>query len=134
MTHVKEYLVGAFARMVRAYLILLGITFGELAAGAFLFGVPHPATAAAVVALVDLLPVLGTGIVLIPWAAVALLQGEVFLGAGLAVLYGVIALVRNLLEPKILGRQMGLHPLAALVSIYVGGRLFGLLGLFAQCC
>ena len=130
VTQVKGYLVGAFAKMARAYLIILGITFLELLVGLSLLGMEYPATVAAVTALVDILPVFGTGVVLLPWALVVLLQGKPYLALGLLLLYLLISLVRNFLEPKILGKQIGLHPVATLMALYVGAKLFGFAGLF----
>lgn len=115
-------------RLARAYLILLCITFAELSAGLWLLGVESCFTIAAAIALLDLLPVFGTGSVLIPWAVISLLSGQQRLGLGLGLLYLVITIVRNLLEPKIIGSCMGLPPLVSLISIYAGLRLFGPLG------
>ena len=70
------------------------------------------------------------GTVLIPWAIVELILGNFPLAIGLAVLYGVIVVIRNLIEPKIVGSQIGLNPIITLLSVYVGLRFFGLLGIF----
>lgn len=96
------------------------ITFGELALGLLLLRVDLALVLSALIALVDALPVLGTGTVLVPWALVSLLGGNWKLALGLAVLYGVIWLVRSLLEPRLIGSRVGLPPLAALLSLYVG--------------
>ena len=115
--------------LARGYGILLLLTFGELLAGFLLLGVPRPAGAAALVALVDLLPILGTGTVLIPWASVALLQGQTGLGAGLFALYGLVSLVRSAVEPRVIGAQIELSPLIVLICMFIGWRLFGFQGL-----
>lgn len=81
------------------------------------------------IALVDALPVFGAGTVLIPWAIVLLLQGSRFVGWGLLILYGVVSVARTVLEPRLLGKQIGLHPLLTLLSLYAGFRLFGFGGL-----
>ena len=81
---------------------------------------PQMATTAVDQALVDALPVFGTGTVLLPWAVLALLGGDVRMSVGLLVLYSVISLVRSLLEPRLVGARVGLPPLAALVCMYVG--------------
>ena len=108
---------------------LMLITFGELAAGFLLLGVELAILLAALVALVDALPVFGTGTVLLPWAAVELLSGRLWLGLGLLVLYGVVTLVRSLLEPKLTGARAGLPPLAALLAMYVGFQALGVAGM-----
>ncbi len=89
---------------------------------------------AAVIALLDLLPVIGTGSVLVSWAVLALLGGESGLGWGLIVLYLVITVARNFLEPRIVGSSIGLPPLLSLVCVYAGLRLFGVLGAVLMPC
>ena len=116
--------------MAKSYLILMAVTFAELAAGFWLLGIAHPVSMALLVAFVDLLPILGTGAVLVPWAAFLLLSGNTGLGLQMALLYAVISMVRSLLEPKVLGNQVGLHPLVALSSAYLGGAVLGFWGIF----
>ena len=77
----------------------------------------------------DCLPVFGTGTVLVPWGALCLLTGNVPKGLGLLALYGVISLVRSVLEPKIMAAQVDLPPLAALAAMYVGFCAFGVAGM-----
>lgn len=81
-------------------------------------------------AFVDALPILGTGTVLIPAAAFNLVIGNVPRAIGFIGLYIVIMVVRQSLEPKIMGQNLGLHPLVTLISIYVGMQIFGIIGLF----
>ena len=83
----------------------------------------------ALIAVVDALPVLGSGTVLLPWAAVSLLRGSGGLAIGLTVTYAAAAFARSALEPRLLGRQIGLPPLLTLLSLYAGYRLFGLAGM-----
>ena len=83
----------------------------------------------ALIAVVDALPVLGSGTVLLPWAAVSLLRGSGGLALGLTVTYAAAAFARSALEPRLLGRQIGLPPLLTLLSLYAGYRLFGLAGM-----
>ena len=108
------------------------LIFEELLAlqlGLLLLRVDLALVLSALIALVDALPVLGTGTVLVPWALVSLLGGNWKLALGLAVLYGVIWLVRSLLEPRLIGSRVGLPPLAALLSLYVGFQAFGVAGM-----
>jgi len=116
-------------RMGKVYGLLMLITFGELTAGLWLLGVGHPAGVAAVIAVVDILPVLGVGTVLLPWAAVCFLVGTPGLGLGLLALYLVITLIRNLLEPRLVSGQTGLTPSVSLICLYLGWRLAGVAGL-----
>ena len=134
LVHLKNFAATTLLRLVRAYLLLLLITFGELCLGLWLLGVGPFAAVAAVIALLDLLPVIGTGSVLVPWAVLALLGGESGLGWGLIVLYLVITVARNFLEPRIVGSSIGLPPLLSLVCVYAGLRLFGVLGAVLMPC
>ena len=115
---------------LRAQLRLMLVMFGLLAAGLLLLLRGWAALPlAALVAVIDALPVFGSGTVLIPWGIIEFLRGETVTAVGLLVLYGAAALTRAFLEPKFLGRQIGLHPLLTLISMYAGFRLFGILGL-----
>lgn len=119
----------ALGGWLKAQGLLMLITFGELAAGFLLLRVELSLLLAGLVALVDALPVFGTGTVLLPWAVLALLGGDVRMSVGLLVLYSVISLVRSLLEPRLVGARVGLPPLAALVCMYVGFQALGVLGM-----
>jgi sporulation integral membrane protein YtvI len=116
---------------LRAYLILLLLTLAELFVGFLILGVDYAFLIALITAAVDILPVLGVGTVLIPWAAVALIQKNVTLGVGLLILFGAVSILRQILEPRIVGKSLGLHPLAALVASYVGWRIYGVVGMVA---
>lgn len=120
---------GTVKQMARAYLCLMGVTFLELCAGLWLLRVKGAIPLAAVIALVDILPVLGVGTVLLPWAAVAALNGELRFAMWLAVLYLVITVVRNLLEPRLISRRVGLSPIVTLLCLYAGLRFGGFWGL-----
>ena len=84
---------------------------------------------AAVTALIDALPVFGTGTILIPWALALFLQGETKTGIGLVILYGAAALSRQALEPRLVGKQVGLNPVLTLLALYTGYRLLGVGGM-----
>lgn len=114
---------------LKAQAKLMGMTFCIVTAGLCLLRTEAPLLAGALIALVDALPMLGTGTVLVPWGILCFLQGKPGTGLGLIVLYGVSAMARAALEPRLVGSQMGLHPLLTLVCIYVGYRLWGVLGM-----
>lgn len=114
---------------LRAYLVLMLLTFALLSVGFLLLSVPYALLLSALFALLDLLPILGVGLFLVPWAIVELLLGNVFRGVGLLILYAVIALVRQIAEPHLVGRGLGLHPLIATAAGYIGFRFFGFAGL-----
>lgn len=112
-----------------AQLKLAGVTFLLLCVGFLLLGIPYAPLWAALISLLDALPVLGTGIFLVPWSLVSFLQGQPLLAAGLLGLYGGASALRSILEPKFIGKHLGLDPLVTLVAMYTGYRLWGLLGM-----
>ena len=125
----KRFLLGSVKKVVGAYLLIMLITFGEIAVGLWLLRVPYFAVIGLVIALLDILPFIGSGMVLIQWGILELLiQKNTPLGLGLMILYAVVALVRFWMEPRIVGGRIGLHPLATLTAMYAGLRLFGFWG------
>lgn len=119
----------ALAGWLKAQLKLALVTYLVVAVGFVLLRIPNGPVWAAAVALVDAVPVLGTGTVLVPWAVVWMLQGQGLRAVGLLLIYGVAAVIRAVLEPRLVGRHLGLDPLATLAALYVGYRLWGFLGL-----
>lgn len=114
---------------LKAQLKLSGVTFAIVLGGFFLLGVRQKLLMALVTALVDAVPLLGTGTILLPWALVSLLSGEPVRALGLLGIYVTALITRSSLEPKLLGRQLGLDPLAALAALYVGYRIWGFGGM-----
>ncbi len=127
----RDNLAETVGRYLRAYGLLFLITFGELLLAFVIMGIEYSFVLALVISLVDVLPVLGTGTVLIPWGITALIIGNYGLGIGLLITYAIIIVVRQIIEPKIIGKFIGLSPLSALASMYIGLKLMGLIGLFA---
>ncbi len=119
----------AVKKFVKSYSIIMLITFTELSVGFLILRVNHRFLIAMATAILDIMPVFGTGGVLIPWAVISLMLGNYYLGIGLFVLYIIITIVRNVLEPRIVGKQVGLHPVVTLACMFVGMKLFGILGL-----
>lgn len=114
---------------VIAQLKLVSITCLLLTVGFLLLKIEYAPLWAMVVGLVDALPILGTGTVLVPWSIVCLLQHDTARALGLLGMYAATALTRSTLEPRLLGRQLGLDPLVTLVCMYVGFRLWGIAGM-----
>lgn len=114
---------------LRAQLKLIGINFLVLSAGLWILGVDFPLLFGALIALIDALPLFGTGTVLIPWSLLAFLRGDSGLGVGLALLYAAAYVVRSVLEPRLIGRQVGLPPMVTLLAIYAGYRYAGVAGM-----
>lgn len=118
------------SKYIGAYFSIAVITFAELFAGLVFIRREYAFLLALVITAVDILPVLGSGSVLIPWAIVEFTLGNTKSAVALLVLYVVISIVRQIIEPKILGSYMGLHPLFTLFAIYAGGKLMGIAGIF----
>lgn len=114
---------------VKAQVKLMGITFLVLTAGLLILGVEYSLLFGFLIAFIDALPVFGSGAVLLPWGLYQLLDGNTFLGVGLLCLYGAASLIRSALEPRMLGKQMGLDPLWTLLALYAGYQFFGILGM-----
>ena len=116
-------------KYLRSYLLIMLIIFAMLLVGFIVLRVDYALILAFVFAVIDLFPVLGVGAVLIPWGVFCILSGGSRLGIGLLILYAVIMVVRQWVEPKIIGSNFGLHPIITLFSMYSGIRLFGFLGM-----
>lgn len=114
---------------LKAQAKLMGITWLILTLGLVLLRIPYAPVWASLAALVDAFPILGTGTVLLPWALVCFLQEDLIRGVGLVSVYAVIFLTRSVLEPRLVGAQLGLDPLATLASLYAGYRFWGLGGM-----
>lgn len=115
----------------KAYAALFFIIFSCLFVGFLVLGQDYAMLFAAMIALLDLLPVIGTGTVLVPWGIVLLLLGDTGKGFGLLILFAATTVLHELLEPKLLGDKLGIPPLITLICIYAGYRLFGLAGMIA---
>lgn len=129
LIRVKDGFFGAFLRYLRSYLLLLVITFFEMLVGLFLVRAPYPLLIAIVIAVLDLLPVIGVGFVLIPWGVWSFAVGRTPFGIGLLVLFAFHTVLRQIVEPKIVGKNLGVHPILTLLFIYVGYSVFGIVGL-----
>lgn len=126
---VRDFLARSILKIVKTYLILMVITFALLAAGLWFLKIENFVIYSAIIAFLDLLPVIGSGMVLIPWGVVLIITGQSFTGVGMLLLWAFSSFIRELLEPKILGGQIGLHPLVTLTAMYFGLKLAGFGGL-----
>ena len=127
---VKKGTFGTMGKCAAAYVFIFLMTFAELAAGLLLLRIEGAFAIAFLIAVLDILPVLGTGTVLLPWAVIAFAGGNARMGIGVIGLYLIITVVRNIVEPKLVGKQMGLSPVVMLPCMIVGLHFFGILGLF----
>lgn len=127
---IKSYITGSASSMLIAYMKLMLLTFIELTIGLSLLKIDNAIIIAFLIALFDLLPVFGTGGIMIPWIIYVFFVKQTKLAVGLLIVYLIITLIRNVVEPKIVGKQLGMHPLLMLLCMYLGARLFGFLGIF----
>ncbi len=126
---VKSQALTALGGYVKTQLILMSITFTELLIGFLILKVDYSFILALSICIIDAIPILGTGTVLIPWGIVMFILGNVKMGIGLLLLYGVCLAIRQFCEPRVLGKQIGIHPLITLFAMYTGLKLIGFWGL-----
>ena len=127
---IKEYVSGTLWVCIRSYALIISITFFELSIGLSLIKLEHAFVVAFIISIFDILPVLGTGGIMIPWTILTAIRGDYTMALSLLVIYLVITVIRNIIEPKIVGSQLGLHPVVTLCSMFAGAQLMGVVGLF----
>lgn len=123
----KKALIG----FIRAQATLISITTIIVLTGLLILRVEYAITIALLIGLIDLLPYLGTGLIFVPWIIYLALSDNVPLAIGIGVLYIVVLVFRQIIEPKVLSSSIGLDPLATLISLFIGFQLIGFLGLIA---
>lgn len=126
---VGQDLGSAIVGFVRSETVLISITFVILTLGLLLMGNDYAFTIGFIAAFLDLLPIVGTGIIFVPWAVTLLIMGSASQAIQLLIIWVVALVVRQVLEPKIMSKGIGLHPLPTLMSMYVGLKLLGGIGL-----
>ena len=131
----KVLLKSSLGKMGKAYALIMLVTFIEMSVGLTvlrLIGVfqsNYIIMIAVVTAIIDIVPVLGTGTVLIPWAVYSFITGSFGLGIGLIVIYAAITVIRQVIEPKLVAGQLGLSPIVTIAALYFGLKIFGVLGM-----
>jgi len=128
LVEAKRFLSGTLLKMIKAYAIILSITFVEMIIGMSILNVKYAIPIAALVAVLDILPLVGTGGILVPWAIMELISKDYRMGLGLLIIYAIITIVRNTIEPRIVGQQIGLNPVVTITAMYAGLRMFGFVG------
>lgn len=126
---VKEAAASTIMKMTGGYLTILLITFFELLIGFFIAGVDYVIPMAAVVAVVDILPIFGTGTILLPWSAISMLKGNFLFGIEILAIYLAVTFIRNFIEPRIIGKRVGINPLLTLLAMFIGLKLSGIFGM-----
>lgn len=125
---IKVHAFTALAGYLKAQLILMCCTGIISIAVLTIIGSPYSLLMGIIISIIDALPIFGSGFVLWPWALMSLLAGNYKFAVGLIINYLIVILTRQFLEPKIVGEQIGIHPLITLFSIYVGMKIFGVFG------
>ena len=128
--NVKRNIFGTIVKFIKAYTILMFVTFIQLSIGLSIFNIPNAIILATIFAILDVLPAIGVGGILIPWSIIEFIKGNFELGIGLIIIYVIITIVRSILEPKIIGKQIGLNPIITLISMFLGVELLGVIGIF----
>ncbi len=128
---IKFHFFNTVVKYLKSYCILMLITFAELTVAFFIFDIKPTILLAFLISVLDILPILGVGTILIPWALIELIIGHPIQALIIIGIYLVVTIVRQVLEPKIISDHVGLPPIVTLFCIYIGLQLFGVLGMFA---
>lgn len=131
--HVRE-LMNSLGSYLKAEMILVVIAFIQVLIGLYILkwiglNVEYPFLAALGIGFVDALPILGSGTVMVPWAFVSAINGDIRLAIGVLIIFAIISIVRQFIEPKIVSNQIGIHPIFTLIAMYTGFKLIGVFGL-----
>ena len=136
LVEIKQVFSKTILRMIRAYGLIMLITFFELFLGFSILSVMgimknnYYVFIAVLIAIFDIMPIAGSGGILVPWALISLVMGNYKQAIGIIVMYAIITVVRQYIEPKIVGDSLGVHPIVTLMGLYFGLKLFGFLGMF----
>ena len=127
--NIGAHLGKVLKKYILSYSLIMLITFGEIFAGLSIIGVKYSALIAALIAIFDILPVVGSGLVLAPWAIISIIIGNIGLAIGLFILWAVLCVVRQIIEPKIVGNSVGMHPFLTLFAMLAGNFIYGGIGI-----
>ncbi len=130
LVNFKNKFLKTMIKYLRSYVVIMLLTFIIMLFGFLVLGIKYAVLFAFIVALLDALPLIGVGTVLVPWSVYQLIFGNTRLGIGLVILFITHAVTRQFVEPKIVGKNLGIHPVISLILLYVGYYIFGFMGLF----
>lgn len=130
MMTVKNEIFHGAVGFIRAQLILISITTIIAIIGMEILSSDYALIIGFTSGLLDLIPVIGPALIFIPWAIYSIISGQVYYGLGLLIVYGIMSVVRQLAEVKIVGQSIGVHPLSTMVAMYVGVKALGIIGFF----
>lgn len=132
----KRILVSSVGKMIKAYALIILITTAELFIGLSiirlvgLYDGAHILIISFIIACIDIIPVLGTGTVMIPWSVYSFVTGNIGMGIGLLVIYAAITVIRQFIEPKLVAGQVGISPVVTIMAMFIGIKIFGAVGIF----
>ena len=132
----KQILISSIGKMIKAYTIIICITTAELFIGLSLLkfigltDASHILLISFLIALIDIVPVLGTGTVLVPWSIISFISGKIGMGIGILVIYAAVSVIRQFMEPKLVAGQVGISPVVTIMAMYIGIKVFGAIGIF----
>lgn len=126
---IKIYTTNTIIKYLKAYSLLTIISFISLSIGFLIIKIKNPIGIAALISICDLIPLLGSNIVVFPWIIILILLNNFSLAIKIGIIFAIVNIFRGFLEPKIIGTQIGLHPVITLITFYIGMKLFGFLGL-----
>ena len=131
--HLKE-IISSLGNYLKAEIILIGIDFIIILIGLVImdllnYNIKYPLLVALGIGFIDALPLVGSGVVIVPWAVISALNGNIKLAIGLIILLAIIIVVRQFLEPKVVSSQIGIHPIITLIAMYTGYKFIGILGM-----
>ena len=132
----KYILLSSVGKMIKAYIGIIFITTVEVFVGLSilkLIGVhdgSHILIISFIIACIDIIPVLGTGTVVLPWSVYSFVTGNIGMGIGLIVIYAVITVIRQFIEPKLVAGQVGISPVVTIIAMFIGIKIFGAVGIF----
>lgn len=129
ISNIFKGIINSLSQYLKSQLVMVGVTFVELLIAFFILKQEYPFTLALVIAAIDALPIVGAGGVLIPWGIYSAITGDMYLGLGLLITYVVIIIIRQLVEPRIVSSNLGVHPFLTLISMYIAFKIFGIVGL-----
>ncbi|MBQ3227758.1 MAG: sporulation integral membrane protein YtvI [Clostridia bacterium] len=127
--NIGAHLGKVLKKYILSYSLVMLITFAEIFAGLSIIGVRYAALIAVLIAVFDILPVVGSGLIIVPWAIISFIIGDIGIGIGLFILWAVLCVVRQIIEPKIVGNSVGMHPFLTLFAMLAGNFIYGGIGI-----
>lgn len=127
--NIGTHLGKVLRKYIVSYSLVMLITFAEIWAGLSIIGIRYSALIAILIAVFDILPVVGSGLIIVPWAIISFIMGNIGTGIGLFILWAVLCVVRQIIEPKIVGESVGMHPFLTLFAMLAGNFIYGGIGI-----